>query len=95
MWTYPSIKCVQQRVSCPVCYAAAAVGLASFSVLETLTSKGPLVDLPIFSAAERHAEVLQLGKETQRHDVEICGVVVYFCGNSRCDGVTQELKFVH
>lgn len=53
---------MKQRVSCPVGYTAAAVGLASFSILETLTSKGPLVDLPIFSAAEWHAKVLQLGK---------------------------------
>ncbi len=49
-------------MSCPVRYTAAAVSLASFSILETLTSKGPLVDLSVFSAAERHAEVLQLGK---------------------------------
>lgn len=53
---------MQQRVSCPVCYTAASVCLASFSILETLTTKGPLVDLPIFSAAEWHTEVLQLGK---------------------------------
>jgi len=50
-------------VSCPVCHAAAAVGLASLSKLETLTSKGSLVDFPFLSAAEWHTKVLQLGKE--------------------------------
>lgn len=68
---------MKQRVSCPVGYTAAAVGLASFSILETLTSKGPLVDLPIFSAAEWHAKVLQLGKNAQHHEVEICCCVIY------------------
>ncbi|TNN65258.1 hypothetical protein EYF80_024547 [Liparis tanakae] len=59
-WPHPAVERVQQRVSRPVRHAAAAVGLAAFSKFETLTSERPLVDLPIFSAAERHAEVLQL-----------------------------------
>jgi len=64
VWPHPAIERVQQRVSRPVRHTAAAVGLASFSKFETLTSKCPLVDLPIFSAAERHAEVLQLEKSS-------------------------------
>lgn len=46
-----------------VCNTTAAMGLASFSILETLTPKCSLVDLPIISATERHAEVLQLRKK--------------------------------
>lgn len=49
-------------MSCPVSYTATSVGLASLSVLETLAAKGPLVDSPIFSAAEWHAKVFQLVK---------------------------------
>lgn len=53
---------MQQRVACPVSHTAASVGLAPFSILQALTAKSSLVDLSIFSATERHAEVLQLGK---------------------------------
>lgn len=71
IWTYPSIKGVKKRVSGSVSYTAASVSLASLPVLETLAAKSPLVDSPIFSAAERHAKVLQLEKsnsEKQRDD---------------------------
>lgn len=57
---------------CPVCYTAASMCLASFSVLKTLTTKGPLVDSSIFSAAERHTKVLQLGKRNSDIKVTIC-----------------------
>lgn len=53
---------MQQGVSRPVRHTAAAVGLAPLPVLETLTPKGSLVDLPVFGAAERHAKVFQLRK---------------------------------
>lgn len=53
---------MQQRVACPISYTAASVSLAPFSILQALTAKSSLVDLSIFSATERHAEVLQLGK---------------------------------
>lgn len=59
---YPSIKCMQQRVPCPVSYTAASVSLATFSILQALTTKSSLVDLSIFSTTERHAKVLQLGR---------------------------------
>lgn len=59
-------------MSSPVCYAAASMCLASFSVLKTLTTKGPLVDSSIFSAAKRHAKVLQLGKRDGDIKVTIC-----------------------
>lgn len=60
-------------MSGPVSYAAASVSLASLPVLETLAAKGPLVDSPIFSAAERHAEVLQLEKRNSKkhYNVEL------------------------
>lgn len=59
---YPSVKCVQQRVPCPVSDTAASVSLAPFSILQALTAKSSLVDLSIFSTTERHAKVLQLGR---------------------------------
>lgn len=59
---YPSVKCMQQRVPCPVSYTAASVSLAPFSILQALTAKSSLIDLSIFSTTERHAKVLQLGR---------------------------------
>lgn len=53
-------------MSGPVSYTAASVSLASLAVLETLPAKGPLVDSAIFSAAERHAKVLQLEKTNSK-----------------------------
>lgn len=60
---YPSVKCMQQRVPCPVSYTAASVSLAPFSIFQALTTKSSLVDLSIFSTTERHAKVLQLGRQ--------------------------------
>lgn len=67
---YPSVERMQQRVSGPVCHAAAAMSLASLSILQALTSKGSLVDPPVFGAAERHAKVLQL-KQKEQHELLI------------------------
>lgn len=58
--THPSVERVQKGVTRPVGHAAASVSLASFTVLQTLTSKRTLVDSSILCTAERHAEVLQL-----------------------------------
>lgn len=57
---HPSIQSVQQRVASAVGHAAAPMGLPAFPELEALSTKGTLVDLPIFSSAKRHAVILQL-----------------------------------
>lgn len=57
---HPSIQRVQQRVASAVSHTAAPMGLPAFPKLEALSTKSALVDLPIFSSAERHAVILQL-----------------------------------
>lgn len=78
-------------MSGPVCYTATAVSLASFSILKTLTSKGPLVNLPILSAAEWHAEVLQLAKR-HRNRYMICSFscVLYYYDTGFFNSVIQK-----
>ena len=51
---------MQQGVSSPVSDAAAAMGLPSLPVVQTLTSERPLVYLTTLSSAERHTIVLKL-----------------------------------
>lgn len=58
--THPTVERVQERVTRPVGHTAAPVGLASFTILQTLASERTLVDPPIICTAERHAKVLQL-----------------------------------
>lgn len=75
---YPAIEGVQQGVSGPVCDTAAAVGLASFAILQTLTTESPLVDLAVLCAAEWHAEILQLAHRHSHHEhVDVCILGIY------------------
>ena len=58
---------MQQGVSRSVSHTAAAVGLASFAELQTLTPEGSLVDLAVLRTAEWHAKVLQLRESEENH----------------------------
>ena len=68
--SYPSIKSVQEGVTCSVSHTAASVGLTSFAKLQTLTTKSTLVNLAVVRAAEGHSEVLQL--QGQEEDKSVC-----------------------
>ena len=57
---YLSIQSVEKRVTSSVSHTTAPVSLTTFTKLETLTPKSPLVDFAILSTTERHPIVLKL-----------------------------------
>lgn len=58
--THPSVERVQHGVSGSVGDTARTMCLTTTAEVQTLATKGSLVDLSIIQAAERHAVVFQL-----------------------------------
>ena len=64
--TYPAIECMQHGVTGPISDAASSVGLASFTIVQALTTKCTLVDLTIVHSTEWHSNVFQLTYSNSR-----------------------------
>lgn len=58
--THSAIKGVKEGVSSSVSYTATAMGLSSFTIVNTLTSESSLVNFTVLKSAERHAIVFEL-----------------------------------
>ena len=66
-----AVKGVEESVASTVSSCSTTVCLATFTILQRLTTKGTLVNLPILGAGEWNAVMFKLGTEIRRK-YEVC-----------------------
>lgn len=61
-----AVKGVEESVASTVSSRGATVRLTTFAILQRLTTKGTLVDLPLLGTGERNTVVFELGTELRQ-----------------------------
>jgi hypothetical protein len=62
-----AVKGVEEGVASTVSSRSATVRLTTFAILQRLTTKGTLVDLPLLGTGERNTVVFELGTELRQN----------------------------